>query len=199
MARVAPPGRGAPTALLAPVALLAAAALLAGCGGGPDGPGPGARPGGGPPDTAGPAGAQAATVVRVVDGDTVHLRGTGSGPLAAGRETTVRLLEIDTPETVAPGRPVECGGPEASRYLERRLSPGTPVRVTADRDLLDDYGRTLLYVWDDGGFVNLDIVRLGWARAVLFEPNDAHIGEVRAAQSAARAAGRGIWGLCADR
>lgn len=143
-----------------------------------------------------PDDAQPARVVRVVDGDTVLLRGSGAGPLP-GSDTRVRLLEIDAPESVAPDRPVECFGPEASRGLARLLPEGAPVWVQRDEELLDPFDRVLLYVWTDGGdFVNLEMVRSGLAEAVLFEPNDLWIDAVRAAEDEARDAGRGLWGEC---
>lgn len=60
------------------------------------------------------------TVIRVVDGDTVDLE-------IAGEQTRVRLLNIDTPETVDPDKAVECMGPEATDYLKRLLKPGEKV------------------------------------------------------------------------
>ena len=65
------------------------------------------------------------TIVEVIDGDTVV------GDLAGHRET-VRLLGIDTPETVHPDRPVQCFGPEASARLRLLLAPGSGVLVTRD-------------------------------------------------------------------
>ena len=74
---------------------------------------------------------------------------------------------------------------------------GTIVRVLPDRELKDPYGRTLLYLWNEGGdFVNLELVRAGAARAVLFEPNDRYIDRMRRAERDARAAGLGQWGAC---
>ena len=139
-----------------------------------------------------------ATVVRLVDGDTIIVRrATGvPGVLPAG-ETRVRLLEIDTPESVTPGVPVECYGPEATRDLAQLTPPGSRVRVVRDRQLLDIYGRTLLYVWNARGqFVNLELVRSGAAEAVLYEPNDRYIDVMRRAEAGARASGVGLWGRC---
>src|SRR5205085_3089746 len=115
------------------IALVALAGLVTGC------DRAGARP-----DRAG-----AATVARVVDGDTivVHL---------GGRTETVRLLGIDTPETVDPRKPVQCFGTEASHRTKELLPPGTGVRLERDVEARDIYGRLLAYVRrDDGTFVNL--------------------------------------------
>lgn len=149
-----------------------------------------------PTGTGIPDDAEPAQVVRVVDGDTVILRGEGGGVLPDA-DTRVRLLEIDAPESVAPDRPVECFGPEASQGLERLLPERARVWVQRDEELVDPFDRVLLYVWtDEGDFVNLEMVRSGLAEAVLFEPNDRWIDEVRAAEQEARTGGRGLWGAC---
>jgi micrococcal nuclease len=111
--------------------------------------------------------------------------------------TRVRLLEVDTPESVAPGMPVECYAERATEELTRLAPPGSTIRVLRDRDLLDPYGRTLLYVWNERGqFVNLDLVRSGAARAVLYPPNDRYIALLRGAEAHARASDAGLWGHC---
>ena len=145
------------------------------------------RPGSDPaPPTAG-----AAEVVRVVDGDTVVLR------LASGEES-VRLIGIDTPETVKPNTPVQCFGPEASAHTHELLPDGTRVRVTRDAEARDHFGRLLLYVWraDDDRFVNLDLATGGFARPLSIAPNTAHAADVAAAVDDARRAGRGLWSRC---
>lgn len=145
-----------------------------------------------------PTDAERARVVSHVDGDTIRLRAEGEGEaLAGGEETKVRLLEIDTPEVARSGSPGECFADEASDALRRMLPVGAEVLVEADEQLLDPYGRTLLYLWTpDGAFVNLELVRQGYARAVLYEPNDEYIEQLRRAESRARAAHRGLWGAC---
>lgn len=145
------------------------------------------------PAAAVPEDAEPARVVSHVDGDTVRL--TGSGLLEG--ETSVRLLEIDTPEHPRDGEPAECFADEASAALRDRLPVGARVWVRPDHDLYDPYGRMLLYLWDeDGEFVNLELVRQGFARAVLFEPNDMYIVRMREAESEARAGDRGMWAAC---
>ncbi|MFC4782839.1 thermonuclease family protein [Nocardioides sp. MAHUQ-72] len=149
-------------------------------------------------DVSRPAGARTATVVRVVDGDTLELRvPEGTRGVPVGDRTPVRLLEIDTPESVEPGAPVECYAKRAAAELERLAPPGSKVWVLPDKDLVDPYGRTLLYVWNaDGEFVNLELVRSGAARSVLYEPNDRYIGLMRRAEAQARDRGSGVWGRC---
>ena len=149
-------------------------------------PGGAARSSGGPPG--------AGRVVRVVDGDTVVVALAG-GPSAGG---PVRLIGIDTPETVAPNRPVECYGPEASARLKHLLPPGTAVRLWRDVEPRDRYGRLLAYVQRRRGalFVNGDQVTAGAAIAKAFPPNTALRADLEAAEAGARAAGRGLWGEC---
>jgi micrococcal nuclease len=157
---------------------------------------PSASPG---PPTAGiPEGAEPARVTSHVDGDTIRLVPAGTSPLLPrGRETTVRLLEIDTPERARDGEPAECHAEEASQALADLLPTGSMVWAKPDRELLDPYGRTLLYLWTTHGvFVNLELVRQGYAEAVLFEPNDEYIDRMREAEQQARTEGRGLWGAC---
>ncbi len=134
----------------------------------------------------------AGTVVRVVDGDTIFVRGPG------GRTEDVRLIGIDTPETVDPRRPVGCFGPEASAYAKHLLT-GRRVFLRYDQELRDRYGRFLAYVWlagRPGGFVNARLVQLGYARAYPFPPNTAHEALFAALERRAAIAGRGLWSAC---
>ena len=139
-----------------------------------------------------PASSAQAVVDHVVDGDTVVLR------FGAGAPESARLLGIDTPETVKPGAPVDCYGPEASARTKALLPEGTSVAVQRDVEARDRYGRLLLYVWRsaDGVFVNGSLVASGHARTLAIDPNDAHRGELSALAAGARAAGLGLWGSC---
>src|SRR5262245_13373978 len=133
-----------------------------------------------------------AVVVGTVDGDTLDV------DVGGGRVERVRLLGIDTPETVDPDRPVECGGPEASALLASLLPPGTAVRLERDAEPRDRYGRLLAYVFrDDGTFVNEAIAAAGAAELLSIAPNAAYEDRLAAAEAQARAAGAGIWGACA--
>ena len=157
--------------------------LLAACSGAPAGP------------TALPLpeGAQQAVVVRHVDGDTLLLRGEGAGPLPA-EPTRVRLLQVDTPEV---GPDAECFGAEASARLAELVPVGAGVRVVADVDRLDRFGRTLLLVWDaDGRSVQEALVRGGLAEVLQVGRNDAGLRPLEDAEAEARAARRGRWGAC---
>jgi len=146
-----------------------------------------------------PGGAQEAVVVRGVDGDTVVLRGTGPGALPRG-PTKVRLIGVDTPEVFASAKArvvPECYGEQASARTAALLPVGARVRVAPDREREDRYGRALLYVWTTGGLlVEEDLVRGGYGRVLVVRPNDRYSAQLRAAETAARAARRGRWGAC---
>jgi micrococcal nuclease len=136
----------------------------------------------------GRVGGQAALVTRVVDGDTIEV-------LLGGRAVDVRLLGVDTPETVHPSEPVECYGPAASAFTSRALG-GERVRLTYDEERVDPYGRALAYVWLDGDLFNRILVARGLATVTIYPPNDRYEGRLRGAQGAARSEGRGLWGAC---
>lgn len=129
-----------------------------------------------------------ATVVKVVDGDTVEV-------VRGGRADTVRLLGVDTPETVHPDRPVECGGPEASEFTKRALE-GRVVRLEFDAERRDAYGRLLAFVLVDGERFNDRLLREGHARLLVIPPNGAHGRTLLEAELEARQARRGLWAYC---
>lgn len=131
-----------------------------------------------------------ATVTRVVDGDTIKT--TFEGQLL-----TIRLIGIDTPETVHPTEPVECFGPAASKFTTRALE-GARVRLEFDVERRDQFGRTLAYVWLNGRLFNEKIVRAGYANVSTFPPNVKYVDRFRAAQRDARNHDRGLWSRCAE-
>lgn len=128
------------------------------------------------------------TVLRAVDGDTFELSSSG----------TVRLVGIDTPESVKPGAPVECHGKEASASAARLT--GKTVRVELD-DVAgerDRYGRRLVYLWylQDGAWIhyNLEAITNGDARSYAFENQQyLHRAAFEEAEEQARARGIGLW------
>jgi micrococcal nuclease len=132
-------------------------------------------------------------VVRVVDGDTIVVG-------VAGRQERVRLIGIDTPESVKPGTPIECFGKEASGHLASLLPEGTAVRLVGDVEPRDRYGRLLAYVYrePDGLFVNAVMARDGFAEPLTIPPNVAHSGELAAAAHSARDSRRGLWAACSS-
>ena len=122
------------------------------------------------------------TVSRVIDGDTIMLD---------GRER-VRLIGVDTPETVDPRKPVQYFGKEASAFT-RRTVEGWRVRLEHGWEKRDRYGRTLAYVFRaDGLFLNAELVRQGYGHAMTRFPHP-HMEEFRALERDARERGRGLW------
>jgi micrococcal nuclease len=154
-----------------PVVLLALAAALPGCGS--DAP---ARPGERVP----------ARVTRHTDGDTLWLSGIGK----------VRLIGVDTPEVFGE---VECYGREASAFVRRLLPPGARVRYSLDVEERDRYGRALAYVYTgDGRFLNLLLVKRGYAQPLTIPPNDRFADRFVVAARRARTRQVGLWapGAC---
>jgi len=138
-----------------------------------------------------------ADVVRVVDGDTIVAR-LDAEP---GTEYKIRLLGVNTPETVDPRRAVQCFGKQASDFAKKTLS-GKRVRLEADpqADERDKYDRLLRNITlADGTDFNALLVREGFANAYLSFPlNAARKVELRKLEAEAKAAGRGLWapGVC---
>ena len=143
-----------------------------------------------------PQGPVSARVTHVVDGDTIDVA------MPDGDEETVRYIGIDTPETVKPDTPVQCGGPKAHAVNER-LVGGRSVTLRFDAERRDVYGRLLAYVYlpaaRPGGhplFVNAELVRLGLARTLTIPPNDSFASLFARLAARAGALGRGLWGSC---
>ncbi|MGQ0830103.1 MAG: thermonuclease family protein [Microthrixaceae bacterium] len=132
-----------------------------------------------------------ATVTHPIDGDTIEVR-------VGGTTERVRLIGIDTPESGARDRPIECYGVEAKDRMAALLPPGTAVRLERDVEARDKYGRLLAYVFraDDGVHVNLLLVEEGFAEARPFAPNVTRQAELDRAERDARAANRGLWPVC---
>lgn len=133
------------------------------------------------------ANADSGTVVRVIDGDTLVVS-INNG------DHTIRLLNIDTPETKDPSQPVECLGPQAAEYLEELLPKGTQVQLEFDKERHDHYGRTLAGVFaPDGSLVNAEIAREGLGVPVQYGENRKFLPPVEAAYAEARAAKSGLF------
>jgi micrococcal nuclease len=141
-------------------------------------------------DDPGASASQPARVVRVVDGDTIVV-------VRGGAQERVRYIGVDTPETVKPRTPVQCFGKKASAF-NHRLVEGRSVRLVADAEERDRYGRLLAYVYraDDGLFVNAELVRRGFATTLTIPPNVRYAERFRALAAEARRAGRGLWSAC---
>lgn len=170
---------------------LAVALVVAACGGGPvataattPAPVPGA-----PDRPTGPT--QDATLVRVVDGDTIRV-------LVGGVEERVRYIGIDTPElnTTSPATPDPYA--QAATDANARLLAGGRLILETDISDRDRYGRLLRNVWleRDGAWtlVNLALVAEGYAQVSTYPPDMKYVDVLLAAQRTAREAGRGLWG-----
>jgi micrococcal nuclease len=154
---------------------------------------------------------QPARVTHVRDGDTFEAR-------AGGRERVVRLLGIDTPESVRPGTPVECGALEAKDFLLRLLfrrprdgdgdgltdeDGGRGRRVVLERDASQDdtdrYGRSIRYARLRGArrTVQERILAAGWASVYVYGGRRfSRFDDFVAAARAAKRARRGVYALC---
>jgi len=150
-----------------------------------------------------PGGYEAAVVVRVIDGDTVEVRitdrvdGPGAGRATLDSTYSVRLIGIDTPESVKPGSPVDCFGKEASAATTALLE-GQRVRLVKDVEETDAYGRLLRYVYLEAEMANARLVINGYAHAYTYPPDVRHAALFTSLQRRARAGGNGLWaeGLC---
>ena len=135
--------------------------------------------------TAGAGQTLTATVVRVVDGDTLRVD-------LGGHTEKVRYIGMDTPEIHHPTRGEEPGG-RAAAAVNRRLVEGKTVRLELDVRQRDRYGRLLAYVYVGEMMVNAELVRLGYAQVTTVPPNVKHASLFVTLQREAREAGRGLW------
>ena len=135
-----------------------------------------------------PANRERARVVRVVDGDTILVN-------INGRRERLRYIGVNSPESVAEDRPVECFGKESSEANTRLVDRKT-VELERDISDRDRFGRLLRYVYADGVFVNAELIREGYAFAVTFPPDVRENTHLRALEREARETGKGLWGAC---
>lgn len=121
------------------------------------------------------------TVLRVVDGDTIHL----------SNGEKVRFIGVDTPEVKHPTKKAEAHGKAASAFT-RKLVEGRRVRLLRVPDK-DKYGRTLAYVYTtEGVLINRELIRQGLGRAYIkfkFDMKD----DFLKAEAEAKSARRGMW------
>lgn len=140
--------------------------------------------------------AETAVVEFVIDGDTVDL-------IIDGQEERVRLIGVDTPESVSRDTPIQCYGEEASAALKGLLPINSVVRIERDSEARDRFGRVLLYVYradanTPGGelFVNQWLITNGFADTLFFEPNTTYRSQFTRLRNTARDTGVGLWGVC---
>lgn len=145
-----------------------------------------------------PGGHEHALVTRVVDGDTAivavtgRVDGPGAGAADSGKEHRVRLIGVDTPESVKPGSPVECFGRESTEAT-RALLEKREVRLVKDVEEADGFRRLLRYVYVGEEMANARLVANGYAFAYTYPPNVRHAELFVALQRQARHHSRGLW------
>lgn len=125
------------------------------------------------------------TVERVVDGDTIVVKGR-----------RIRYIGVDTPETKHPKKGAECFGEEAFKRNEHLVS-GRKVYLEGDVDNLDQNERPLRYVWlEDKKMVNLILIEEGYGRERYIYPNKKYREKFKEAEHTAEATKNGLWGAC---
>lgn len=137
------------------------------------------------------------TLTRHIDGDTVHVT-LENPPPGLNRVEKIRMIGVDTPETVHPGRGVEYFGREASDFTKKALL-GKVVYIALDWDTRDRYGRLLAYIYTpDGGCHNVELLKQGYAHAYTRFPFQ-FLEEFRKLEREARDAKAGLWAADAGR
>jgi len=128
------------------------------------------------------------TVIQVVDGDTIKVS-------MDGVKKTIRLIGLDTPETVDPRKPVECFGKEATnKMLELLRSKTVLLGEDQSQGDKDKYGRLLRYVFlPDGTNVNKELIQQGFAYEYTYDLPYKYQDEFKEAQTSARESKRGLW------
>ena len=132
-------------------------------------------------------------VTKVVDGDTIWVEGEG-------KRLKVRLIGVDTPETVHPTKEVECYGSESSDFAKETLS-GTQVAIVTDASQgeVDKYGRTLAYVFlPDGQLFQELLVSGGYAYEYTFDQPYKYRDLLIEVEKQARLNGAGLWTKCSN-
>lgn len=129
-----------------------------------------------------------ATLVRVVDGDTIVVA-------IEEKQEIVRLIGINTPETVDPRSPVECFGKEASQALREKIGPGDGVVLSADESQAkrDRYGRLLRYVEKEEEDIGEWLIKNGYAQEYTYKMPYSRQDEYKKSEQFAREEGRGLW------
>jgi micrococcal nuclease len=127
-------------------------------------------------------------VVSVTDGDTLKVD-------IAGKTETIRVIGVNTPETVDPRKPAECFGQEASAQAKKILT-GKSVRLEADpsQQERDRYGRLLRFIFlEDGTDVGLNLIQNGYAQQYLYDKPYTYYEQYKTAEADAKANKRGLW------
>lgn len=129
-------------------------------------------------------------MVRVKDGDTYVM-------IIDGKETTVRLIGVDTPESVAPSdysKENTSEGKTISEIVKQKLQPGDVLYVEYDAAQLDKYGRTLAYLYfEDGVMVQEWLLQNGYAQVMTVQPNSKYAERFAEIQHKAAVDKNGLW------
>jgi micrococcal nuclease len=126
-------------------------------------------------------------VAKVTDGDTFDVE-------INGKKETVRMLLVDTPETVHPNKPVQPFGKEASTFTTQLLN-GKSVKLEADKEDKDQYGRLLRYVYIDGKSVQEQLLEKGLARVSAYQPNTKYVAKYQQIETGAKNKKIAIWSI----
>lgn len=139
-----------------------------------------------------PEGYVYAKVTRIVDGDTLTAEYKGG-------EYKVRLLCIDTPETVKSGVDVQPYGKQATDQLKSMVL-NREVTLIFEKDIDDRYDRLLAYIMlEDGTCVNAVLIEEGFARVETIKPNTVHEDYFNELQDKAIKEKKGLWSLPAKK
>lgn len=135
-------------------------------------------------------------IIKVVDGDTLTID-------LNGKSETIRLIGMNTPETVDPRKPVECFGIQASN-MAKELLTGKRVYIEMDptQGERDKYGRLLAYAYrEDGFFFNKSMILSGYAYEYTYDIPYKYQNEFKLAQKDAETNQRGLWapGVCEEK
>jgi len=126
-------------------------------------------------------------VSRVIDGDTIEVD-------KDGESVRVRLIGVDTPETVDPDEPVGCYGPEASDYVKNELyDKFVKIEIDPSQDKYDIYNRLLAYVFTDTVNFNKELIEKGYAREYTYDKPYKYQDEFKEAEKKARKEELGLW------
>ena len=127
---------------------------------------------------------------KCVDGDTIKLK-------IDGKKERVRLLAIDTPESVTPDKPVEAYGKEASNYTCNLVKNANKIEIEYDinSDKEDKYGRILAYVYVDGKMIQEELLSKGLARVAYLYSNYQYTEKFKELESVAKENKLGLWNL----
>lgn len=125
-------------------------------------------------------------VIRIVDGDTIVVDYNGN-------EEKIRLIGIDTPESVHPNESKNTAeGIKVSDYTKERLKD-KKVKLELDVQERDKYGRILAYVYVDGEMYNKELLKLGYAKLATYPPNVKYVDDFTKIQEEARKSKVGLW------